>query len=362
VADTWAIQPHTEAKHEILSAYLKAWFPILSLGGFPRVIYVDGFAGPGRYLAGQEGSPLLALRALGIQALSLPSAFEFHFVEHKPAVVAKLESSLEALKQQGGVPGAAEIHLHKEMTFEEAYDSAIRDRLLKFPAAPAFALVDPFGWTGIPMRIISDLMRRASTEVMVNFMFEEINRFLAHPDQPNNFDALFGHSGWREACDMTGDLRKRFIHDLYRDQLRKSARYVRSFEMRNERGLVDYFLFFATNNFRGLEKMKEAMWRVDPDGGFVFSDATNPNQITMFAREPDRELLKRLITHQFGGQQATVGAVERFVVEDTPFLPSHYKKVLKGLEAEGFLAPINAPPTRRPGTYPNASQILRFRS
>jgi len=43
----WDIDPHTTAKHEILQRYMKAWFPIL--GSYHhRIVYIDGFAGPGR--------------------------------------------------------------------------------------------------------------------------------------------------------------------------------------------------------------------------------------------------------------------------------------------------------------------------
>ena len=56
--------------------------------------------------------------------------------------------------------------------------------------------------------------------------------------------------------------------------------------MVNESRRVDYFLFFATQNIKGLERMKEAMWRVDPLGDFCFSDATDPNGLTLFGLEP----------------------------------------------------------------------------
>lgn len=38
---TWNLDPHTRAKHEILRRYLEAWTPILSLGGFPTIAYVE---------------------------------------------------------------------------------------------------------------------------------------------------------------------------------------------------------------------------------------------------------------------------------------------------------------------------------
>ena len=58
----WDLSPHTKAKHGILKRYLQAWTPVLSLGGFPDIIYIAGFAGPGRYSKGEDGSPVIALR------------------------------------------------------------------------------------------------------------------------------------------------------------------------------------------------------------------------------------------------------------------------------------------------------------
>ena len=57
----WKIEEHTKAKHEILKRYLGAWFPILSTYS-DRIIYLDGFAGPGVYEGGEDGSPVIALQ------------------------------------------------------------------------------------------------------------------------------------------------------------------------------------------------------------------------------------------------------------------------------------------------------------
>jgi len=57
----WPIESHTQAKHKILEFYLQAWFPILG-SRYSRINFIDGFAGPGIYSEGEEGSPLIALR------------------------------------------------------------------------------------------------------------------------------------------------------------------------------------------------------------------------------------------------------------------------------------------------------------
>lgn len=362
---SWELAPHTAAKLKIMGAYLRAWFPILSRGrNFDRIIYIDGFAGPGRYAHGEDGSPIIALKAaLGSLNGQSQLPYEFHFVERKRRVADALQANIEHLKQHRVVPPNLEIFVHERMTFEEAYSQRIRPRLLAHPRAPAFALVDPFGWSGIPMAILAELMQRPSTEILVNFMFEEINRFISHPEQGGNFDALFACPEWRRTYDMIGSSRKKFIHDLYRDQLHRAAgaKYVRSFEMRNERNVSDYFLYFASNNLLGLAKMKEAMWKVDPGGGFIFSDATNFDQTVLFQPEPDRRALRRLVSDQFTARRATVEQVERFVVEFTPFHAGHYRKVLATMEADGDAKPINPPATRRRGTYPDLKLVLEFR-
>jgi three-Cys-motif partner protein len=65
----WELTPATDAKHRLYKRYLDAWWPIMlqrSVRGFlrRRVTYLDAFAGPGRYLGGEEGSPLFALGRL----------------------------------------------------------------------------------------------------------------------------------------------------------------------------------------------------------------------------------------------------------------------------------------------------------
>ena len=74
-------------------------------------------------------------------------------------------------------------------------------------------------------------------------MYEEINRFIGHPDQEANFDSFFGSRDWRSGIRLASRTeRNRFLHDLYLRQLKSIARvkYVRSFQMRNASGMTDY--------------------------------------------------------------------------------------------------------------------------
>lgn len=357
----WELEPHTAAKHEILRRYVQAWAPILSQGNFPHLVFVDGFAGPGRYSKGEEGSPIIALRAVIEQPRPIRARVDFHFIELDERRAEHLSAEIAALSY----PPNVTTQVHKGRSFQDAFPEVWRSYTPKLGRSrpPTFVFIDPFGFK-IPFSYVAEVLRASNCEVLITFMFEEINRFLSQGQQPANFDDLFGCREWRDGIHIKLPRERiKFLHDLYQKQLRQAAgaEFVRSFAMRNERNTTDYFLFFATNNELGLRKMKEAMWRVDESGTYTFSDATDPNQSLLFTAEPDRPLLTRLIVEKFAGTETTPSGIERFVVRSTAFRETHYKKVLQGLEDAGKIVPINPPAKRRRGTYADMNMKIYFK-
>jgi three-Cys-motif partner protein len=78
----WPIEPHTAAKHQILRKYLDAWLPILGAYN-KRVVYVDGFSGPGRYTGGEPGSPIIAIEAALAHQAKLGGVLVFLLIEKR---------------------------------------------------------------------------------------------------------------------------------------------------------------------------------------------------------------------------------------------------------------------------------------
>lgn len=131
--------------------------------------------------------------------------------------------------------------------------------------------------------------------------------------------------------------------------------------MQNDSGVTDYFLFYATKNVRGLQKMKEAMWKVDSTGEFKFSDATDPSQLVMFS-EPSFEILARQIRSRFAGSEVTIKEIEDFVLTETAFRETHYKKLLAEFEKSDppVLTVVDSKNGRRRATYGDPSMRVRF--
>ena len=353
----WSLEPHTGAKHDILRKYLGAWFPKLAWKG--RLVFIDGFAGPGQYSRGELGSPLVALdSAIGHKADLSSCDLVYIFIEQDRDRF----KHLEALVAKQNMPTYVECHT-LQGTFADHLARILNtlDEGGK-ELAPAFVMVDPFGFTGMPFDLIARVAGYEKTELLISFMYESIVRWRNHPSLESVFDGLFGCSGWREADKFTEPSdRKDFLLDLYISQLRSVAgmEYVRAFEMIDKGNRTEYFLIFATHSIEGLKAMKEAMWKIDPSGSFEFSDASVSSQLALFKPEPDFDLLKRLIVDKFSGRTVDVGEIEAFVVIETAFRETHYKRrILVPMEEAGEFEVVESP-RKRPYAYPPGT-VIRF--
>lgn len=356
----WPLPEHTGVKHAILRGYLGAWLPKLAWTG--KVLFIDGFAGPGVYDGGEPGSPIIALDiALNHKSAAVARCERiFVFVESDPKRFARLEEELSAIDTPENVV---------VIRINDAFASAIAEILDDVESdgatlAPAFVMIDPFGWTGFPYSLIRRLGRHSRSEVLVTFMYEHINRFIEHPDQAGNWDELFGTSDWIGIEGMTDPAERReFLLSLYADQLRSAGfEFVFPFEMRDDGNRTEYFLIFGTKSLDGLQAMKVAMWKAAPDGSFSFSDyraAATAEQMQLWQASPDFDELKRQILAEFAGKRVGTEGLREFVLTRTLYLDTHYKKqILTPMEQAGELK-VERPP-RRTRAYWGTGTVLDF--
>lgn len=357
----WKIEPHTEAKHAILRKYLDAWLPIITRWN-GRVLYIDGFAGPGEYTGGKDGSPIIAIKAVLEHRTKIMSQIKMYFIESDKKRCEFLERRIAHLEIPSNIDTNCLCARFDEILTEILdYIDEQKTRL-----APAFVFIDPFGFTGIPFALIKRIMLNPKCEVLITFMYEEINRFVSDERLWDSLEETFGTDRWKKVIDEEDSGRRLvLLHGIYKNQLEREAgiKFVQSFKMVNKTNKTDYFLFFGTNHISGLEKMKVAMWKVDESGLFQFSDATyDPAQPMLFEIEPNYELLKRIIVENFRGKPVSIKDLECFVLTQTPFRETHYKKqILAPMEAKKPPEiKVKCPaPKRRAGTFPSRC-IVKF--
>lgn len=350
---SWELKEHTKAKHAILKRYLQSWFPIMGFS-FDRILYIDGFAGPGRYSKGEDGSPIYALKiAKEIYEKHndklKDTEFVFFFIESKKDHFESLKYELEQLV----FPKNFIIYLRNH-TFQETMEEIFEYLDNKGSnLAPTFAFIDPFGTKGIPFDLIKKIMSYQSCEVFINHMYSGVLRSQNISDHTE----LYGTKEWKKYVKIPGGLLK-----LYSNQLKKQAgvKYTKNFDIRTKNNAPLFELVYATNNIKGLEKMKEAMWKVDPHGNYTFSfrDTTNPNQIVLFEPEPDFTVLKEMLLEKFKGQSVSISDIEEFVLVETPFLKTHIKnKTLKPMLKSGEIS-VKRPSGKKKG-FPEGT-IVKF--
>ncbi len=363
---TWPIDPHTKAKHEILRRYLEAWFPILNKY-HSRLVYIDGFCGPGRYEGGELGSPIIALRTAIDHTRKMQGKLIFRFTDRDEQRVEHLRNELNKLENQ--MPSNFDVRVNCCEFADKLEEILFYVEKQNIELPPTFAFIDPFGFSGIPFDLIKRLLSHRSCEVLITLMVDAINRFVEHPRDrlTRHIVEAFGTEESiciAEKVDKEGKDRITELRMLYQKQLNQVAAFVRYFEMRDCDNKTIYYLFFATNHRRGHLKMKEAMWKVDPGGDFVYSDATDPNQRTLFKDECIVPDLSAILEGKFKGQKNVKGEIIRlFVEDDTAFLNKHKKTVLEKMES---LHKIEVCPEkllggkRAPNTYPDKALITFF--
>ena len=316
--EVWDLDPHTHAKHVILRRYLHAWLPIIAQYN-SRVVFVDGFAGPGVYTGGEDGSPVIALRALIEHAhvAKIKANVQFLFFEVDAQRAARLAQIVEPYRTK--LPANASYTVQQGNYAEllgglfDALDANGRQ------LAPSLVFIDPFGVSSVPMSLVRRILATPSCEVMINFMISYAHRFIAASEFEPHLDAIFGTPEWRAGRSMTGPDRMAFLRNLYVSELIRadpagSARYVRKFTMLDKTNKPIYDLVFATNHAVGIDRMKDAMWKVDASGGERFSDATDPDQPTLLSgAELHDEGLLHMLRTSCAGQAMPWREVEEYI-------------------------------------------------
>ncbi len=232
--------------------------------------FLDGFAGPGEYKGGEQGSPVIVLNAFRQHSArkKITADVRFVFVEKHEDRARHLERLLQPLAAElpprsvEVVRGAFEETLTKEL-------DALTDAGAVL--APCFAMVNPFGVSDTPMEVIARTLAHPKSEIYISVMYEHINRFRGSSEFRDPPDSLYGCDDWRAYVDLDdGRERRRGLFDLYKRQLRQAgAEHVVHFDL-YDRGQHKYSIFHASRHPRASNEMKAAIWSVDPGGGFVF--------------------------------------------------------------------------------------------
>src|SRR5271170_4436615 len=162
----------TYLKHFFLEHYLER--VAYNIGSsHNEFVYVDGFTGPWQSEDEEleDTSFKIAIRILkrareGLRARGRNLRVRCLFIE-------KNERAFERL--QGAVRQIQDIEI---LAINREFEQAIPDVLKYIGNAFSLVFIDPTGWKGFALQRTQRLLLHRPGEVLVNFMYDQINRFL----------------------------------------------------------------------------------------------------------------------------------------------------------------------------------------
>lgn len=248
----------TLAKHFILEKYLQSLAFKLLLGGYPTLTYVDGFSGPweSRTDDYSDTSFMIAIRVLKdaqaqLRAQGKSRTIRCFFVEEKSKPYAQLHAAV--LQHHDPANG---FYVH---TFLGKFEDAIDEIMKVVGASFALTFIDPTGWTGYEFDRIRRIMQHQPGEVLLNYMFDFINRFTAWDDPKitASFDGILGKD-WKNRLDP-GLPRHEAVQVLFADEFRKAGKfeYVLSTPIDKLSDRQHFSIVYGSRNPEGLATYRD---------------------------------------------------------------------------------------------------------
>jgi three-Cys-motif partner protein len=242
----------TYLKHFFLEKYLERVAYVIGWS-HPGFVYVDGFSGPWRSTDErfEDTSFIIAIQQLrkvrdGLAAAGKSPNIRCLFVEKDADSFASLKAATDSVTD-------LKIRvLHGD--FEE-----LINEVLQFVGSDfSLVFIDPTGWTGFALNKIAPVLKHTPGEVLINFMFDHVNRFFSSGVAPESFDELMGGPGWNDAF-AADSRREDAIVDLYEKRLQGASSFKYVTHTRILKPTVDrayFYLIYGTGHVKGLQEFR----------------------------------------------------------------------------------------------------------
>ncbi len=347
----------SEIKLRILAKYFRAYLYKRGSGN-PKIFYVDGFAGTGRYGENEEeykeGSPVRMAKF--VQELdNSPRPYQLVCIntEIDPGRFAKLQESLSHFD-----PALVQTRLG-------AFEEHLPDILKLTRGAPALFFLDPFGVQPIKLRDLLPLLRRPDTELLLNLNTRELRRLAGFEDSDTKqakaklrlVNQVLGERpddptpewlrAWRQLQD--GIAWEHWAARAYMDRLIGESPYLRyaaAYPIRESyRGNPKYYLVFATRSIDAMVIMNDLLCTEEDDLFTKTESVASNGQISLFGdtyrRSEQETRLAELLDeiHAYGLQHQGCtrdDLINHFVMEKFgEFRTTHYRQAVEKLVKGG---------------------------
>ena len=288
------LKSHSYAKVKLLENYITPWIRKVTLGCNSKCLICDTFAGEGFYEDGTAGSPIIILNsALDYLKQPLPKHEEviLVFIEADENSYNKLKNNIEKfLNCKLEDNSFNNVRENLSILVLNAKHGDLLDELLSSVnnLIPSLFFIDPFGFKDINQKQLNNLLKKYnSCEVILNFMYEEFNRFKSGANIDETLTSFFGSdtSVFKDKTKhMNSHERRNFIIDEYKNNFKKNGvKFTLDFDIqKDDSSAYKMALVFASNNVNGFNVMKSTMLNLSKNIYFEYK-THEQNVLTIFS-------------------------------------------------------------------------------
>ncbi|NVM53145.1 MAG: three-Cys-motif partner protein TcmP [Candidatus Helarchaeota archaeon] len=321
--ETWPYKAQTEFKHKVFQEYFNVWVKIL--GRYHRLNYMDCFAGCGAYKKNQTihfGSPIIAAEIIK--------------KNDKTATLVIIDTEKKDLDNIKKILDYRGLSALKVLYVNQDFDQSINEILDEIKdLAPTFFFIDPWGYS-IRYSTLKRIMNNNRSEILLNFMFNAINRFLSLGSVEETTNNLFGSEEWKSILGKKGVERETALLSLYKSQLKKIAKFVLPCKVEFPgKKRTFYYLFHLTNHPKGCSIMKSCFAKYT--FGRLEYLGERGSQLRLFEAigETKIEDAKKHLTAKYNNSSKSFFEIIEENIDSTKYLENELSNALKKLESQG---------------------------
>lgn len=263
----------TKLKLDIFGECFEEWLPVFNYDRYTSAVYVfDFFAGSGKDIEGNLGSPLILLdKAKGEDRKYCSNAkkeIRFIFNEGLANKSEELKQNVAQYIEQCKIENSCESCIYKysvqNYNFKYIFSNpAIKD-IFNNKDFAKFVLLDQYGFRQIDENVFRQLVFFPKTDFIFFIASSFINRFKEHPNITKYIDTSKIKFEDRKPNEI-----HRAISDYFRDLIPADKEYyLHHFSIRKDKRKGNYYgLIFGSNHTLGMEKFLKVCWKHDTFSG-----------------------------------------------------------------------------------------------
>lgn len=345
----WETQrPESRVKALLVSNYFPQYCRIVDRGKGEFFIYVDLWAGRGKYDDGGLSTPLL-LGDIIAKDINLKQKVIFAFNDL---------NNMEVLKNNFEERFGTNTFLRKPRWGKyDAENSPEIKRYLNKPSKkinnPALLFFDPFGYAGIDTCSLANFLKPWGNEL---FLFLNVNRVipaLTNPKVTDHIAAMFPkfkEQVVNEVRVATNDEKKvsillKFLADEFKSIVGEKLHHCAFRFMESSSTKTSHLVIHFTKHASGFKLVKQVYYDYDNIGALLNADGTftfdakraYPTGIIDFNTDDNYINLAEELAKKFAGRELSAENLINLHHPGTLYAPSHYVHALRRLVEQGRL-------------------------